>query len=213
MENNGSESQKSEPEPKIIGLTGGIGAGKSTVAKFIEEQGFAVYYSDLRATAIVNDNEALKEQIKNLLGKEAYDDNGVYNRKYIASVVFTDSNALQNLNALIHPAVRQDFDQWLKAQTAEIIFKETALLFELGLETDCYKSLLVTADDNFRIKRVMDRDDKTYREVEAVIDNQMPEKDKIRKADFVVYNNGSVDLLHAEVEEILKKIVAQADKD
>lgn len=213
MENNGSESQKSEPEPKIIGLTGGIGAGKSTVAKFIEEQGFAVYYSDLRATAIVNDNEALKEQIKNLLGKEAYDDNGVYNRKYVASVVFTDSNALQNLNALIHPAVRQDFDQWLKAQTAEIIFKETALLFELGLETDCYKSLLVTADDNFRIKRVMDRDDKTYREVEAVIDNQMPEKDKIRKADFVVYNNGSVDLLHAEVEEILKKIVAQADKD
>ena len=213
MENNGSESQKSEPEPKIIGLTGGIGAGKSTVAKFIEEQGFAVYYSDLRATAIVNDNEALKEQIKNLLGKEAYDDNGVYNRKYVASVVFTDSNALQNLNALIHPAVRQDFDQWLKAQTAEIIFKETALLFELGLETDCYKSLLVTADDNFRIKRVMDRDDKTYREVEAVIDNQMPEKDKIRKADFVVYNNGSVDLLHAEVEEILKKIAAQADKD
>ena len=213
MENNGSESQKSEPEPKIIGLTGGIGAGKSTVAKFIEEQGFAVYYSDLRATAIVNDNEALKEQIKNLLGKEAYDDNGVYNRKYVASVVFTDSNALQNLNALLHPAVRQDFDQWLKAQTAEIIFKETALLFELGLETDCYKSLLVTADDNFRIKRVMDRDDKTYREVEAVIDNQMPEKDKIRKADFVVYNNGSVDLLHAEVEEILKKIVAQADKD
>lgn len=213
MENNGSESQKSEPEPKIIGLTGGIGAGKSTVAKFIEEKGFAVYYSDLRATAIVNDNDALKEQIKNLLGREAYDDNGLYNRKYVASVVFADSNVLQSLNEIIHPAVRQDFDVWLKAQTADIVFKETALLFELGLETECYKSLLVTADDNFRIKRVMDRDGKTYREVEAVIDHQLPEKDKIRKADFVVYNNGSVDLLHAEVDEILQKIVAQADKD
>ena len=209
--------EEPEPEPrvntKIIGITGGIGSGKSTVSKYIEEAGFPVYFSDIRAKTIVNDNPALQQKIKELLGQQSYDANGLYDRKYVADIVFEDEAILLKLNSLIHPAVKIDFENWVDQQTTPFVFKETALLFELKLNESCYKSLLVTADDNIRIKRVMDRDDKTYREVEAVIDNQMPEKDKIRKADFVVYNNGSVDLLHAEVEEILKKIVAQADKD
>lgn len=188
---------------KIIGLTGGIGSGKTTVAEFIEELGFPVYYSDDRAKEIVNDDEVLKNKIKELLGEEAYDENGFYNRKYVSEIVFNNDETRLKLNALIHPAVKIDFESWVYKQQAEFIFKETALLFELNLNESCYKSVLVTADDNIRIKRVMDRDQKTYREIEAIIDKQMPEKDKIKRADFVIYNNDGIDGLKAATEKMM----------
>ena len=188
---------------KIIGLTGGIGSGKTTVAKFIEEMGFPVYYSDDRAKEIVNDDEVLKNNIKELLGEEAYDENGFYNRKYVSGIVFNDDEMRLQLNALIHPAVKIDFENWVENQNSEFVFKETALLFELKLNESCYKSVLVTADDNIRIKRVMDRDQKTYREIEAIIDKQMPEKDKIKRADFVIYNNEGIDELKAATEKMM----------
>ena len=193
---------------KIIGLTGGIGSGKTTVAKFIEEMGFPVYYSDDRAKEIVNDDEVLKNNIKELLGEEAYDENGFYNKKYVSGIVFNDDEMRLQLNALIHPAVKIDFENWVENQNSEFVFKETALLFELKLNESCYKSVLVTADDNIRIKRVMDRDGKTYREVEAVMTKQMPEKDKVKKADFVIYNNSNIEDLKAETEKTLLKLTA-----
>ena len=188
---------------KIIGLTGGIGSGKTTVAKFIEEMGFPVYYSDDRAKEIVNDDEVLKNNIKELLGEEAYDENGFYNKKYVSGIVFNDDEMRLQLNALIHPAVKIDFENWVENQNSEFVFKETALVFELKLNESCYKSVLVTADDNIRIKRVMDRDQKTYREIEAIIDKQMPEKDKIKRADFVIYNNEGIDELKAATEKMM----------
>lgn len=191
---------------KIIGLTGGIGSGKTTVAKFIEEMGFPVYYSDDRAKEIVNDDEVLKNNIKELLGEEAYDENGFYNKKYVSEIVFNNDEKRLQLNALIHPAVKIDFENWVASQKTEFIFKETALLFELKLNESCYKSVLVTADDNIRIKRVMDRDQKTYREIEAIIDKQMPEKDKIKRADFVIYNNDGIDELKAATEKMMVKL-------
>lgn len=191
---------------KIIGLTGGIGSGKTTVAKFIEEMGFPVYFSDDRAKDIVNDDEVLKNNIKELLGEEAYDENGFYNKKYVSEIVFNNDETRLQLNALIHPAVKIDFENWVNKQHAEFIFKETALLFELKLNESCYKSVLVTADDNIRIKRVMDRDQKTYREIEAIIDKQMPEKDKIKRADFVIYNNDGIDELKAATEKMMVKL-------
>lgn len=191
---------------KIIGLTGGIGSGKTTVAKFIQEMGFPVYFSDDRAKDIVNDDEVLKNNIKELLGEEAYDENGFYNRKYVSEIVFNNDETRLQLNALIHPAVKIDFENWVNKQHAEFIFKETALLFELNLNESCYKSVLVTADDNIRIKRVMDRDQKTYREIEAIIDKQMPEKDKIKRADFVIYNNDGIDELKVATEKMMVKL-------
>ena len=196
---------------KIIGLTGGIGSGKSTVAGFIEELGFPVYYSDDRAKEIVNDDEVLKNNIKELLGEEAYDENGFYNRKYVSGIVFNDDEMRLQLNALIHPAVKIDFENWVENQNSEFVFKETALLFELKLNESCYKSVLVTADDNIRIKRVMDRDGKTYREVEAVMTKQMPEKDKVKKADFVIYNNSNIEDLKTETEKTVMKLTVSVD--
>ena len=192
--------------PKIIGLTGGIGSGKSTVAKFIEEMGFPVYYSDVRAKEIVNYDELLKKGIIELLGEKAYDENGFYDRKYVAEIVFNDEELLQKLNGMIHPAVKYDFEKWVGNQTTEFVFKETALLFELKLNESCFKSVLVTADDNLRLKRVMDRDRKTYREVENVMNKQMPEKDKIKIADFVIFNNDGMDELQAETENVIRQI-------
>jgi len=191
---------------KNIGLTGGIGSGKTTVAKFIEEMGFPVYFSDDRAKDIVNDDEVLKNKIKELLGEEAYDENGFYNRKYVSGIVFNDDEMRLQLNALIHPAVKIDFENWVENQNSEFVFKETALLFELKLNESCYKSVLVTADDNIRIKRVMDRDQKTYREIEAVIDKQMPEKDKIKRADFVIFNNEGIDELKTATEKMMVEL-------
>ena len=196
---------------KIIGLTGGIGSGKTTVAKFIEEMGFPVYFSDDRAKEIVNDDEVLKNKIKELLGEEAYDENGFYNRKYVSGIVFNDDEMRLQLNALIHPAVKIDFENWVENQNSEFVFKETALLFELKLNESCYKSVLVTADDNIRIKRVMDRDGKTYREVEAVMTKQMPEKDKVKKADFVIYNNSNIEDLKTETEKTVMKLTVSVD--
>ncbi|HBV16458.1 dephospho-CoA kinase [Chryseobacterium carnipullorum] len=208
MEELHSETQKAEPEPspKIIGLTGGIGSGKTTVAHFIEEFGFPVYYSDDRAKTIVNDSEDLKIKIKELLGEQAYDSNGLYDRKYVAKKVFNNKDLLHELNEIIHPAVKIDFEEWLKKQTKYLVFKETALLFELKLNRQCYKSLLVTAEDNIRTKRVMDRDGKTYREVESVMEKQMPEKDKIKLADCIIYNNTNLEDLKEQTERIVFSI-------
>ena len=202
--------EETEPEPrkkvKIIGITGGIGSGKSTVSKFIEEAGFPVYYSDVRAKTIVNDDAELQQKIKELLGENSYDENGFYNRRYVGEIIFKDDQLRLQLNALIHPAVKINFEYWISEQKTPFIFKETALLFELKLNESCYKSILVTADDNIRIKRVMDRDGKTYREVEAVMNKQMPEKDKIKIADFVIFNNDGLEELKIKTNQFINEL-------
>ncbi|MCG2792530.1 MAG: dephospho-CoA kinase [Weeksellaceae bacterium] len=200
-----NQNQEENPPPKIIGLTGGIGSGKSAVAKILEAKGFPVYNSDDRAKDIANVDLELKQKIISLLGEEAYLQ-GIYNRKYVAEKVFTDAELLGRLNHLVHPAVKLDFERWLAVQTSKYVFKETALLFELKQDAQCYKSLLVTADDNMRIKRTMDRDSKTYREIEAIMQKQMPEKDKIKWADFVIYNNSDHDDLQSEVDSFLENL-------
>lgn len=203
-----TETQKADPDsaPKIIGLTGGIGSGKTTVAQYIENCGFPVYYSDDRAKTMVNDHEEIKNRIKELLGTDAYNQEGLYDRKFVAGKVFDDDVLLHQLNEIIHPAVRLDFEQWVSEQTKYLVFKETALLFELKLNLQCYKSLLVTAEDNIRLKRVMDRDGKTYREVETIMTKQMPEKDKIKQADYIIYNNTNLDDLKEQTEKIIFEI-------
>ncbi len=204
--------EEAEPEPrgstKIIGITGGIGSGKSTVSKLIEEAGYPVYYSDIRAKSIVNDNHELQQKIKELLGDDAYDEDSLYDRRYVSEIVFGNEDLLLKLNSLIHPAVKIDFKKWVKQQTTEFVFKETALLFELKLNKSCYKSLLVTADDNCRLKRVMDRDGKTYREVESIMLKQMAEKDKVKLADFIIFNNDGLEELEEETQKILAEIIS-----
>ncbi|MBV2224742.1 MAG: dephospho-CoA kinase [Cloacibacterium sp.] len=191
---------------KIIGITGGIGSGKSTVSKFIEALGFPVYDSDFWAKELVNVDENLKSKIIELLGSESYDENGKYNRKFVAEKVFDHQELLLKLNQIIHPAVKIHFENWVNAQNAEFVFKETALLFELKLNESCYQSILVTADENIRIKRVMDRDGRTYREVKEIIDKQMPEVDKVKLADFVIQNNTDLESLKEFTHQVIDEL-------
>lgn len=191
---------------KIIGITGGIGSGKSTVSKFIEELGFPVYDSDFWAKELVNIDENLKSRIIELLGEESYDENGKYNRKFVAEKVFDHQELLLKLNQIIHPAVKIHFENWVNAQNSEFVFKETALLFELKLNESCYQSILVTADENIRIKRVMDRDGRTYREVKEIIDKQMPEVDKVKLADFVIQNNTDLESLKEFTHQVIDEL-------
>ena len=201
-----AESRKQKAESKIIGITGGIGSGKSTVSKFIEELGFPVYDSDFWAKELVNIDENLKSRIIELLGEESYDENGKYNRKFVAEKVFDHQELLLKLNQIIHPAVKIHFENWVNAQNAEFVFKETALLFELKLNESCYQSILVTADENIRIKRVMDRDGRTYREVKEIIDKQMPEVDKVKLADFVIQNNTDLETLKEFTHQVIDEL-------
>lgn len=191
---------------KIIGITGGIGSGKSTVSQFIEELGFPVYDSDFWAKELVNIDKNLKSRIIELLGEESYDENGKYNRKFVAEKVFDHQELLLKLNQIIHPAVKIHFENWVKAQNAEFVFKETALLFELKLNESCYQSILVTADENIRIKRVMDRDGRTYREVKEIIDKQMPEVNKVKLADFVIQNNTDLESLKEFTHQVIDEL-------
>ena len=191
---------------KIIGITGGIGSGKSTVSKFIEALGFSVYDSDFWAKELVNIDENLKSRIIELLGDESYDDNRKYNRKFVAEKVFENQELLLQLNQIIHPVVKIHFENWVNAQNAEFVFKETALLFELKLNESCHQSILVTADENIRIKRVMNRDGRTYREVKEIIDKQMPEVDKVKLADFVIQNNTDLDTLKEFTHQVIDEL-------
>lgn len=207
IQDTNQNQEEDVPIPKIIGLTGGIGSGKTSVAKLLEEKGYPIYYSDNEAKNIVNKDPELKEKIIALLGQSAYTD-GVYSRKFVAKKVFENAVLLEQLNQLIHPAVRADFEKWVKSQKAAFVFKETALLFELKLNLNCYQSLLVTADDNLRIKRTMDRDGKTYREIEAIMQNQMPEKEKLKLADYIIYNNADWEQLKEETNKFIEKLNA-----
>ena len=200
------EAESLHTGKKIIGITGGIGSGKSTVSQFIEELGFPVYDSDFWAKELVNLDENLKSRIIELLGEESYDEHGKYNRKFVAEKVFDHQELLLQLNQIIHPAVKIHFENWVNAQNAEFVFKETALLFELKLNESCYQSILVTADENIRIKRVMDRDGRTYREVKEIIDKQMPEVDKVKLADFVIQNNTDLESLKEFTHQVIDEL-------
>jgi len=190
---------------KIIGITGGIGSGKTTAANFIKYLGFPVYNSDFFSKELVNNDKNLKTSIINLLGNEAYNESG-YNTRYVSKLIFNDDKLRLKLNSIIHPAVNQHFMNWSKNQTCEIIFRESALLFELKLNLLCCKNILITADENIRIKRIMLRDSKNYQEIKNIIKLQMPEIEKIKLADYTINNNEDIDTLNYNVKKIMPKL-------
>lgn len=190
------ENQKST---KAIGLTGGIGSGKSFVANLFKEKGVPVYFSDDRAKAIMVESETVKLALIDLLGQETYTDQGALNKTYVAEIIFTDKGKLTSLNGIVHPAVFEDFKKWIQRQKSRYVLKESAILFENKSNVLCDRVILVTADETIRIQRVMKRDQVSTQQVLARIKNQLSEADKIDLADYVLYNNGSFD-------EIVKQV-------
>jgi dephospho-CoA kinase len=173
---------------KKIGLTGGIGSGKSTVAHIFEVLGIPVYYADAASKRIMNENEELKDKIKKAFGEQAYS-NGELNRKYLSEQVFNDSQKINLLNSLVHPATIKDALKWMQTQKTPYIIKEAALIFESGSNKDLDYVIGVKSPRDIRIKRAMARDNITAEQVEARMDKQMNEEEKIRLCDYVIVND------------------------
>ena len=173
---------------KIVGLTGGIGSGKTTVAQMFKSLGVPVYNADEEAKALMQSSEVLKQELIELLGDSCYQD-GQLNRSFIASKVFSDKALLEKINAIVHPKVAAHFDAWFSNQNAPYVMKEVAILFETKSQHLFDFILTVTAAVESRIQRVMDRDKKSKSEVELVIKNQLAESEKINQSHFVIYNN------------------------
>jgi dephospho-CoA kinase len=189
---------------RTVGLTGGIGSGKSIVARILEAMGFPVYYSDLRAKQLTDTEPSIREGLISLVGPDVYE-NGSLNRSFLAEKIFNDDSLRVQVNELIHPAVRRDFDQWKNEQEGVLVFNEAAILFETGAYTRFNKNVLITAPVELRIKRVMNRDFTKRMEVESRISKQWPDDKKIPLADFVITNDDRQPLL-TQVEKMIKEL-------
>jgi len=171
----------------VVGLTGGIGSGKSTIAKEFATLGIAVFNSDEQAKALIANNAQVKKRIMAAFGEEAYQ-NGEYNRTYIAQIVFNNSEKLAILNGIVHPDLAKYFKQWAKKQTSPYVLKEAAILFESGSYKDCNYIITVTAPEEVRIARVMARDHCTETQVRARMAQQWSDAQRIALSNAVIEN-------------------------
>lgn len=184
-----------------IGITGGIGSGKTTVCKVFETLGIPVFYADIVAKQLMVTDAILVAGVKAEFGELSYT-NGLLNNKHIAEIVFNDAKALEKLNALVHPAVFRAFDQWTKQIPSSVPYtlKEAALLFESGSYQMCDKNILVTAPLATKLNRVMQRDAVTQQQVQARMDKQFSDEQKIKMSDYVIDN--------AEDQSIILQVLA-----
>ncbi len=176
--------------PLQVGITGGIGAGKSIASKIFAILGVPIYDADSQAKSLMNADSQLKSQISSLLGAEAYQNDSI-DRAWVAKKVFSNRSLLDQLNALVHPAVGRDYQQWVEANLSKsVLIKEAALLFETGLAEQMDQVIVVSAPEEMRISRVLSRDKhRSQSDVEAILKNQMSEEEKVAKANFVILND------------------------
>ncbi|MFM7022164.1 MAG: dephospho-CoA kinase [Flavobacteriales bacterium] len=195
-------------KPLQIGLTGGIGSGKSTVAKIFEKLDVPVYYADDRSKFILQNSIGVKEKILKEWGSGVLDEKGNINRKALAALVFTQSEELKKLNAILHPLVAADYQHWLSQHSDAIyVIKEAAILIESGSHKNCDKIIVVVAPLAVAISRVIARDAVSEEQVKQRIANQMPVEEKMKFADFIINNDGEQMLIPQvmEIHHQLKK--------
>jgi dephospho-CoA kinase len=193
-----------------VGITGGIGSGKSTVAKIFELLGIPVYYADDAAKELMNTDEELKKKIKEHFGEEAYQE-GQLDRKYLGSQVFNNLIKLDLLNALVHPVTIVHAQKWMQQQTSPYSIKEAALFFESGSAEKIDYMIGIYAPQPIRIKRVMERDGVTREEVLKRINRQINEELKMKLCDFIITNNEQ-ELVIPQVMDLHEKLLALSKK-
>ena len=189
-----------------VGLTGGIGSGKTTVSNFLLDYGIPVYNSDSKGKTLMNNNLELKNNIVSIFGERVYD-NGILNTNLLSSIVFNDSTKIEQLNNLVHPKVAQDFNQWVgKNNNKPILVKEAAILIESGAYLNMDKIILVVSEKSTRINRVSKRDNSDLESIEKRINLQLTDNEKIKYADYIIENNSSLENLKLEVLKVVNKI-------
>jgi len=197
---------------KKIGITGGIGSGKTTVCEIFKLLGVAVFHADAEAKKLQDNDLQIKRHLIDLLGEHIYLPNGILDRTKLAKLIFNNKKALSNVNAIIHPAVHKTFLNWVNNyQDAPYVLYEAAILLESGYASDFDRNILILADEKVRIERVIRRDHTSEELVRQRIMNQMPDIQKIKMVDFLIQNNNE-NLLIPQVIE-LDKLTRNEDKN
>ena len=196
--------------PYKVGITGGIGSGNSLVCKIFHCLGVPVYDADSHAKALMTTDGILIANIQKEFGTLSYNKDGSVNRSYLGETVFNNPEKLNKLNGLVHPRVKEDYSQWVQRHCEyDYVLKEAALLFEAGSSKELDKIIVVSAPESLRIKRVLSRDKhRTEELVKEIIKNQMTEDEKLKRADFILYNDES-QLLIPQVVELHQKLSAK----
>lgn len=189
---------------KKIGLTGGIGSGKTTIARILEAMSFPVYYSDFRSKELCNHDPGIQSQLTSLFGTKAYED-GKLNRTFLSDCIFTNPELRLKVNEIIHPVVRKDFEDWASVQTSPLIFNEAAILFETGAYKQFDAVVLVCAPISQRIERVMLRDLCDKASIEQRIQSQWTDEKKRSLTNYYIENNGIQPIL-IQVEGLLMRL-------
>ena len=192
---------------KIIGLTGGIGSGKSTIAQYFQTKGIPVYIADDESRKITQTAEVIAS-INEKFGTEIFDD-GILNRRKLAALVFENRQQLQQLNAIIHPHVKKHFDSWVNSHSNfPVVIKEAAILFESGSYEDCDKIITVIAPLELRLGRIIDRDKISRESAISRVNNQWTDEQRIARSDFII-ENIDLEMAKRQADEILKKLMIQ----
>ncbi|MEN8124998.1 MAG: dephospho-CoA kinase [Bacteroidota bacterium] len=187
-----------------VGLTGGIGSGKSTIAKMFEDLGVAVYYADDEAKKLMNTSPQIKKKLIEVFGEKAYE-NGILNRSFLADIVFNDKEKLQQINAIVHPEVDQHFKNWVTYQKGDFVIQENAILFENGMQHKFDYIITVIAPKNVKIKRVIKRDKVNRQQIISRMNNQLDDAEKIKKSNFII-NNINLSQSKDQVKEIFMEL-------
>ena len=187
-----------------IGITGGIGSGKSYVCQILEKMGYAIFYSDLEAKKLMIQNKVLIQKIKNIIGGHAYLDNEL-NKPIIRNFLFQNEVNKEKLNSLIHPFVYQEFEKWASSIQKEIVFNESALLFETDSYKRFNKTILVTAPEEIKIERLIRRDSLNMEEIKKRFNAQLNDTIKIKKADYIIENDDKK-LIIPQINKMLEQI-------
>ena len=194
--------------PYIVGLTGGIGSGKTTVANFFKELGVPIYIADDEAQKLMLESSLLKSELISLFGPKVYE-NGQLNKLLISESIFKDKTTLKAINNIVHPVVASHFNKWLGLQESPYVIKEAAIFFENGSYKSLDAIITVVAPEECKIRRIMQRDIKSKKQIKAIMNNQWSDKKKIKMSDFVIENTNlkQTKLLVKEIhEKLLKKL-------
>ena len=194
----------------IVGLTGGIGSGKTTVANYFKKLGVPIYVADVEAKLIMGRSKVVRRELVALFGEKVYHEN-ILDRKLIAEAIFNDRDLLAKMNAIVHPKVAAHFKKWCKKQDAPYAIKEAAIIFEHDMQHQYDQIITVVAEKEARIERVLSRDDRSRASIEKIMENQWSDKDKADKSDFIIENH-DLDSTEKQVKNIHAKLLRNAHK-
>ncbi len=188
-----------------VGVTGGIGAGKSLICSILERMGYPVFYSDMEAKKIIALNPQVRIDLIELFGIQIFKDHQL-DRKLLANLLFSDSTLIEKMNAIVHPKVREEFENWALSQDSQLVFNEAAILFETGSYKNFDATILVTAPLEIRLNRVINRDNSIRADVQKRIDNQWSDEQKVMLSTYLIQNDDIHSVLD-QIDEVLNELI------